>query len=77
MYQSLPNYLTSYDAIVPLMQKLAKADKGEPCMELLMDILFKHLDRNYPTDEWNSYFDATPSQLCEALLRATNKWIEE
>lgn len=52
---ALPNYLTSYDAIIPLIQKLGL------WYECLQD-----------------YQIATPSpsQLCEALLRATGKWTD-
>lgn len=61
-FSNPPNYLTSYDAIIPLIQKQPYEVKCN---------MWNHLDAE--SDLW----DATPQQLCEALLRATNKWIEE
>ena len=56
-------YLTSYDAIIPLIQK----QDGET----------KNLVEDYieecQTMKTSFWYDATPSQLCEALLRATGK----
>lgn len=68
---SVPNYLESYDAIIPLLQKslihiyqwldfereFGKVAKGVGIMPLARDAL-----------------RSTPSQLSEALLRATGKW---
>lgn len=60
----LPNYLTSYDAIIPLIQK----QDGET----------KNLVEDYieecQTMKTSFWYDATPAQLREALLRATGKW---
>ena len=50
------NYLDSYDAIIPLIQKQPEFASG---------MMNGHID-----------FTMTPSQLCEALLRATRKWKE-
>lgn len=55
----VPNYLTSYDAIIPLIQRLGKDVGGR------VWVLVAELNLTY-----------TPSQLAEALLRATGKWIE-
>jgi len=49
-----PRYLTSYDAIIPLIQKLK-----------LKNVRWFDLQR------------CTPSQLCETVLRETNKWKDE
>ena len=64
----LPDYLGSYDAIVPLIQKQNYAVRSE---------IFNSFD----TDKgWTSQavdmLLATPAQLCEALLRATGRWTE-
>lgn len=61
----ITDYLTSYDAIIPLIQK----QDGEIRMTVV----------DYLTDVvgYGCILDATPAQLCEALLRATNKWSEE
>jgi hypothetical protein len=62
-------YLTSRDAIVPVIEKHIRAGNynhvntvnafqtvfGEPC-------------------NWQDIICAKPSELCEALLRATGKW---
>jgi hypothetical protein len=55
----LPAYLTSYDAIIPILKKLNKPH----CL------VFYDSD---PTQE-GSMVIPTPAQLCEALLRATGK----
>lgn len=55
----LPHYLTSYDAIIPLIQK-------QP-YEIRFSIAMSAPDGRIS-------FMSTPSQLCEALLRATEKW---
>jgi hypothetical protein len=57
-----PDYLTSYDAIIPLIQK-----QDEGIMEQFFDEVGKLIKYAY-------FVYATPSQLCEALLRATGKW---
>lgn len=62
-----PNYLTSYDAIIPLIQKQDK----NTLHKLLNWLVFQ--DEGYRL-EWSIF--ATPQQLVEALLRATGKWIE-
>lgn len=62
-YIPAKNYLASYDAIIPLIQK----QDGET----------KNLVEDYieecQTMKTSFWYDATPSQLCEALLRATGK----
>jgi hypothetical protein len=58
----VPSYLTSYDAIIPLIQKQSDEIRGKAWGEII-SINPKA-------------FDESPRQLCEALLRATGKWIE-
>lgn len=58
----LPPYLTSYDAIIPVIQKQTN--------EVKADVWFRLGCVNW------GWLDATPAQLCEALLRATGKWEE-
>ena len=55
-------YLNSYDAIIPLIQRLGSTDAVDATMRL----------RNQRTA-----FASTPAQLCEALLRATGKWQDD
>lgn len=62
--EHIPNYLTSYDAIIPLIQKQNHAIK--------MDVQFSIINNELLHD----CYSATPSQLCKALLRATGKWKE-
>jgi hypothetical protein len=61
----LPRYNTSYDAIIPLIQKQSELTKVNT-WDWLRYRLTKHV----------CPFDYTPAQLCEALLRATGKWKE-
>lgn len=62
-YQQLPGYLTSYDAIIPLIQK-----QDEETQRLLA--------RRLGCSAYRIPISVTPAQLCEALLRATGKWKE-
>lgn len=82
----IPDYLTSYDAIIPLIQK----QLGFAFFHAFLDALGFICAEQWSKDEGEQYeyqgdgsyfeswlhFRATPSQLAEALLRATNKWIE-
>ena len=72
----LPPYLTSRDAIVPVIEKQSTNIRLEIGIQLA--IMRREL-HGYPTDNnvegWIIVaLIATPFQLCEALLRATNKW---
>ena len=58
-------YLTSYDAIIPLIQK-----QSYGIIANIHDILCTTNDTKY------FLRDCSPAQLCEALLRATGKWKE-
>ena len=61
----LPDYLTSRDAIVPVIEK-----QSEGIQWSVFAKMAEIVDSEKPA------YLATPSQLCEALLRATGKWIE-
>jgi len=72
-WHNLPRYLTSYDAIIPLVQKLDEITK---C------VLLDHLYITYSAHiggeldkatVWPMTFGLTPSQLCDAVLVATGK----
>ncbi len=56
------NYLTSYDAIIPLIQK--------------QDIDVRLAVQISTNADTGCFIDATPTQLCEALLLATGMWKE-
>jgi hypothetical protein len=62
LLQNGTSYLTSYDTIIPLIQKQDGAIKN-----LVEDFI----EATSPSCFW---YDATPSQLCEALLRATGSY---
>ena len=62
------NYLASYDAIMPLIQKQSRAVRSE---------IFNSFDTDAGwTSQAIEMMLATPAQLCEALLRSTGKWKE-
>jgi len=60
---SLTQYLTSYDAILPLVHKQSRQTIIKITAEL------REMGLHF-------FFPFTPSQLAEALLRATGKWTE-
>lgn len=60
----LPDYLYNYDAIIPLVRK----QDGEIRM-LVCDYCLKTLG-------FGCYFDATPEQLSDALIKAVGQWEE-
>ena len=59
----IPPYLTSYDAIIPVVQR----QTYETRQLIIRWLIYRVGDH---------YFLSTPSQLCEALLRATENWKE-
>lgn len=61
-WHEAPPYLTSRDAIVPVIEKQS---------DTIQLKIYNYLDR---VAKWT--FLATAPQLCEALLRATGKWKE-
>jgi hypothetical protein len=58
--QCPPPYLTSYDAVIPLVQK-----QRTPIKTAVW---------HWMQDHSPGVYSETPAQLAEALLRATNKW---
>ena len=75
--RKLPDYLTSYDAIIPLIQKQDVETKRE-CYRRLHEHLWE-TDTTTTcrfTVDIGDFINFTPQQLCEALLRATGKWKE-
>lgn len=61
----LPDYLHSYDAIIPVIQKQDR--------KIIVRLILSFKGRNDVARmfDWIQY---KPAQLCEALLRATGKW---
>lgn len=57
-------YLTSYDAIIPLVRKQSWHIHQKIWIDLCFMLKSQHI------------FIATPAQLCEALLKATGRWTE-
>jgi hypothetical protein len=66
IFYYIPKYLTSYNAIIPLIQKLSAGNAGKALHERIEYLLWTHYRLEYMTQ-------ANPSQLCDALLRATGK----
>lgn len=60
--EDFEKYLHSYDAIIPVIQK-----QDRPTQIKMMKLIAKMF-------EIELGWDATPSQLSQALLRATGKW---
>ena len=63
----VPNYLTSYDAIIPLIQKQPKYIRLAICKQSLSA---------FPCDDElnvHHYMMLSPTQLCDTLLTATGK----
>ena len=79
LFVDVPRYLTSYDAILPLIQKQLKTYGDELRFQAA---IYELLVANPPRGEDNPYciavrmLCATPVQLADALLRATGKWKE-
>lgn len=70
------DYLTSYDAIIPLIQKWCDSnEQWDAFIEYLWDYLNITSDW-VEQDAWKALLKCSPSQLAEALLRATGKWKE-
>lgn len=60
------NYLTSYDAIIPLIQKQDR--------KILVRIVLGIKTGQNDVARMVDWLQMTPAQLCEALLRAHGKW---
>jgi hypothetical protein len=83
--RGFPCYLTSRDAIVPAIEKVCKHDvsilEKFASFAIQSKIVVLEDGRPFNTDlfdeyGWSGFIFATPAQLCEALLRATNKWVD-
>lgn len=71
-FYPVKDYRGSYDAIIPLMQKQdSMVFIAFLCALLPDEEAFKEL---HTVAKARALYYATPSQLCEALLRATGKW---
>lgn len=85
-FVTVSDYLTSYDAIIPLIQKRVWSSTIHSFQDALGIICAEQYAKDngeyYEYQGDGSYFEywlvfnATPAQLCEALLRSTGKWIE-
>jgi hypothetical protein len=71
--EQLPPYLTSRDAIVPVIEKQPKSVQVNTSI-LLEEIVYRGTDCHLCLLTSILMVLATPSQLCEALLRATGTW---
>jgi hypothetical protein len=81
--KKLPPYLTSYDAIIPLIQKCTNDTKRDMFYLLIqahgltIEVLpYETQIRITHLQFAQVMFDSTSAQLCEALLRSTEKWKE-
>jgi hypothetical protein len=78
--EQLPPYLTSRDAIVPVIAKVCNTKlKQRNFSNWLFGVLRLRPGENGWRGDRNCWFyfvTATPATLCEALLRATEKWKE-
>ena len=81
--QTIPPYLTSRDAIVPVIEKLPRDLIVKFIHFLTLDVLkicpiVGSDEACFMASELDCFaiVKATPTQLVEALLRVTGKWIE-
>ncbi len=81
-----PPYLTSRDAIIPVIEKKLSRHTCHSFFDalgLIAIVDWQDCDGAPSYEGDGSYFEqwvlfkAKPSQMCEALLRATGKWREE
>lgn len=70
----LPPYLTSRDAIVPLVEKFI--NKGWAYTQFLNKVLGINKLNSTLLGMQAAVLVATPEQLAEALLRSTDRWTE-
>lgn len=66
-------YLTSYDAIIPVIEKIII---NRDLLQKFYDNLGTHFPNSRFVDHWFECLTATPEQLSDALLKATGKWME-
>ena len=81
-YEAHPNYLTSYDAIIPLIVKWCNEAQLETWLRGSKFICefedVKKLIQNEPaySTVFKTIITKTPEQLADALIRAAGKWEE-
>lgn len=76
----LPPYLTSRDAIIPVIEKVVKPTKqitSTRFSDILMNELEGYTDTIYGDFEIKQMLFATPKQFSIALVKATGNWTEE
>lgn len=74
-YQLEPAYLTSYDAILPVIRKWCLSDdKKYYRFEIELSSVLG-LPR-YLCLSMRAFIPATPKQLSDALIKASGKWVE-
>ncbi len=73
--KSLPNYLTSRDAIIPVIEKQGMIPRVQ-LVDFVSEELFEHCDGSNQMSQTDMavMLCATPRQLCIALLKATGKY---
>ena len=79
----IPDYLTDYDAIIPLVQKCLTKETCHSFFDALglivapdwndVDGTLEYTGDGSYYEQW-MLFKATPEQLCDALIRALGKW---
>lgn len=74
--RSLPLYLTSRDAIIPLVLKQPEYIQVQIFSSFAKKFKHPTADR-YISELFVGWLHLTPSQIAEALLRAVGEWEEE
>ena len=74
-FSHLPDYLTSYDDILPLIQKQQNIVVEQVICHCL-DLVGHEPETKVCVMDLIGLFRVRPAQLCEALLKATGKWKE-
>lgn len=73
-------YLTSYDAILPVIRKWCKTNGWASLMLEIMSIDDSEVSGNdylnWSFSKVLSLFELTPKQLSDALIKASGEWVE-
>lgn len=72
-----PNYLTSRDAIIPVIEKVVNTKEDVWNFSVNLSKILTDTDEDYQELSPVDYLLSTPKQLSTALLKATGKWTEE
>lgn len=72
----MPQYLTSRDAIIPVIEKLVNTKDEVWNFSVNLSKVLTEKDEDYQELSPVDYITATPKQFCIALLKATGKWEE-